>query len=51
MIPWSSPIVVVPKPDGNLHLCNNIQKLSDVSEFAGYPVPWVDELIEQLGRA
>ncbi len=49
--PWSSPIVMVPKPDGTLHFCNDFRRVNEVSEFDGYPMPRVDELIDRLGRA
>ncbi len=49
--PWSSPIVMVPKPDGTLRFCNDFRRLNEVSEFDGYPMPRVDELLERLGRA
>ncbi|KAL0199596.1 hypothetical protein M9458_002783, partial [Cirrhinus mrigala] len=49
--PWSSPIVMVPKPDGTLCFCNYFRCLNKVSEFDGYPMPRVDELLECLGRA
>ncbi|KAL0149631.1 hypothetical protein M9458_055158 [Cirrhinus mrigala] len=49
--PWSSPIVMVPKPDGTLHFCNDFRRLNEVSEFDGYPMPRVDELLDRLGRA
>lgn len=48
--PLSSPIVVVPNPDGSTRLCNNFQKLDQVSEFDSYPLPRVDDLVEQLER-
>ncbi|KAL1269050.1 hypothetical protein QQF64_031339 [Cirrhinus molitorella] len=48
---WSSPIVMVPKPDGTLHFCNDFRRLNEVSEFDGYPMPRVDELLKRLGRA
>ncbi|KAI2644391.1 Retrovirus-related Pol polyprotein from transposon 17.6 [Labeo rohita] len=48
---WSSPIVMVPKPDGTLRFCNDFRCLNQVSEFDGYPMPRVDELLECLGRA
>ncbi|KAI2659392.1 Retrovirus-related Pol polyprotein from transposon 17.6 [Labeo rohita] len=49
--PWSSPIVMVPKPDGTLRFCNDFRRLNEVSEFDGYPMPRVDELLDRLGRA
>ncbi len=49
--PWSSPIVMVPKPDGNLRFCNDFRRLNEVSEFDSYPMPRVDELLDRLGRA
>ncbi|KAI2644823.1 Transposon Ty3-I Gag-Pol polyprotein [Labeo rohita] len=48
---WSSPIVMVPKPDGTLRFCNDFRRLNQVSEFDGYLMPRVDELLERLGRA
>ncbi|KAL0185140.1 hypothetical protein M9458_020837, partial [Cirrhinus mrigala] len=49
--PWSSPIVLVPKPDGTLRFCNDYRRLNEVSDFDSYPMPRVDELLERLGRA
>uniref|UniRef100_A0A8C5LXD0 Integrase catalytic domain-containing protein n=1 Tax=Leptobrachium leishanense TaxID=445787 RepID=A0A8C5LXD0_9ANUR len=48
---WSSPIVLVPKPDGSIRFCNDFRKLNSVSKFDAYPMPWVDELIDRLGTA
>ncbi|KAL1255563.1 hypothetical protein QQF64_013624 [Cirrhinus molitorella] len=48
---WSSPIVMVPKLDGTLRFCNDFRRLNQVSEFDGYPMPRVDELLERLWRA
>ncbi|KAL1248861.1 hypothetical protein QQF64_022179 [Cirrhinus molitorella] len=49
--PWSSPIVMVPKPGGTLRFCSDFRRLNEVSEFDGYPMPRVDELLDRLGRA
>ncbi|KAL0184751.1 hypothetical protein M9458_020447, partial [Cirrhinus mrigala] len=49
--PWSSPIVLVPKPDGTLRFCNDFCQLNEVSEFDAYPMPRIDELLDRLGRA
>uniref|UniRef100_A0A8C1GXK8 Gypsy retrotransposon integrase-like protein 1 n=1 Tax=Cyprinus carpio TaxID=7962 RepID=A0A8C1GXK8_CYPCA len=48
---WSSPIVLVPKPDGSVRFCNDFRKLNEISCFDAYPMPRVDELIERLGPA
>ncbi|KAM8939633.1 isocitrate dehydrogenase [NAD] subunit beta, mitochondrial [Pelodytes ibericus] len=48
---WSSPIVLVPKPDGSLRFCNDFRKLNEHSKFDAYPMPRVDELIEKLAQA
>ncbi|CAM4505042.1 unnamed protein product [Lepidochelys olivacea] len=48
---WSSPIVLVPKLDGSLRFCNDFRKLNKVSQFDAYPIPRIDELVDQLGKA
>lgn len=49
--PWSSPIVMVPKPDSKLHLYNDFRKLNEVADFDSYPMLWVAEHIKRLRRA
>jgi len=48
---WSSPIVLVPKPDGSIRFCKDFRKLNEISKFDTYPMPRVDELIERLGKS
>lgn len=48
---WSNPIVLVPKKDGSLRFCLDFRKLNSVSKFDPYPMPRVDELVENLGKA
>ncbi len=53
-IPWSSPIVnfvMVLKPDDTLCFYNVFRRLNEVSEFDGYPMLRVDELLDCLSRA
>ena len=48
---WASLMVVVPKKDGAFRLCVDYRRLNAMSKADAYPMPWVDELIIQLGRA
>ncbi|CAM5112033.1 unnamed protein product [Natator depressus] len=49
--PWSSPIVLVPKPDGTTRFCNDFWQLNEVSQFDTYPITCIDELVDCLGNA
>lgn len=49
--PWFSLIIVAPKTDRSLRLCNDFRRLNAVSEFDSYPLLWVDDLIEWLERS
>ena len=48
---WISPIVLVPKPDVSTRFCIDFRKVNQVSKFNTFPLPRIDELIEQLGEA
>ncbi|CAM5149577.1 unnamed protein product, partial [Natator depressus] len=48
---WSSPIVLVPKPDGTMRFCNDFRRLNEISQFDAYPIPCIDELVDRLGSA
>ena len=48
---WASPIVLVKKKDGSLRLCVDYRRLNGISQSDAYPMPRIDELIDQLGRA
>ena len=46
--PWASPIVLVPKRDGTLHLCADYGCLDRVMKLDPYPIPRVDDLLDRL---
>ena len=48
---WSAPIVLVKKKDGTLRLCVDYCRLNSVSKSDAYPMPRIDDLIDQLGKA
>ncbi|CAM4403535.1 unnamed protein product [Lepidochelys olivacea] len=48
---WSSPIVLVPKPDGTMRFCNDFRRLNEISQFDAYLIPRINELVDRLGSA
>ena len=49
--PWSSPIVIVPKPDGTIRFCVDYRKINTVTKMDAYPIPSMDRMIEKVAVA
>ena len=49
--PWASPIVLVRKKDGTLRFCVDYRKLNSVTKDDIFPLPCIDDLLDQLGQA
>ena len=46
--PWGAPVLFVKKKDGSLGLCLDYRQLNRVTIRNQYPLPRIDELINQL---
>ena len=49
--PWSSPIVLTPKKDGDYRFCVDFRRVNSVTKKDGHPMPCIDEILDQLGGA
>ena len=49
--PWSSPVVKVRKRDGTHRFCVDYRELNSVTKADTFPLPRIDDLLDQLGEA
>lgn len=49
--PWSSPIVLLDKPDGSRRFCINFKALNAVTKPDAYPLPKVTNILDRLRDA
>lgn len=48
---WSSPVLMVPKPDGTYRFCVDFRKLNAVTTKDAYPIPYVSAILNKLRKA
>lgn len=49
--PWSSPIMPVPKKNGDVRLCVDFRALNKVTAPDNYPLPRIDDLLATVSKA
>ena len=48
---WSSPCILVPKPDGTFRMCTDYRKVNSVTKTDTFPFPRIDDCIDNIGQA
>ena len=48
---WSSPCVLVPKPDGSYRLCTDYRKVNHITKTDSFPIPRLDDCVDNIGKS
>ena len=48
---WSSPCVLVTKPDGSIRFCTDYREVNSVTRTDSHPIPRMDDCIDRVGKA
>ena len=47
---WSSPAIIVPKPNGSIRFVIDYRKVNNLIEGNSFPIPRIDDLIDRIGK-
>ena len=45
---WVSPLVVIPKPDGDIQVCVDMRRANKAIERERHPIPTIEEVLHEL---
>lgn len=48
---WSSPCILVPKPDGTYRFCTDYRKVNAVTKPDSFPLPRMEDCVDRVGSA
>ena len=48
---WSSPCILVLKPDGSVRFCTDYRKVNNVTKTDAYPIPRIDDCIDKIAKS
>lgn len=48
---WASRIIPIRKKNGEIRLCIDFRKINDITVRDNYPLPRIDEILDELGKA
>ena len=48
---WSSPCILIPKPDGSFRFCTDYRKVNNITKTDSFPITRIDDLIDKMGNS
>ncbi|XP_059424715.1 retrovirus-related Pol polyprotein from transposon 17.6 isoform X1 [Carassius carassius] len=49
--PWSSPCLLVPKPDSTFRFCTDYRKVNSISKPDSFPLPRMEDCVDKVGSS